>query len=292
MHALTSVRLRHMSHTIKYPHREDTVVVVPCYNESQRLDEGAFELFLAEPQGVSLLLVDDGSTDATPLLFERLKKRFPARICTLRLEKNSGKAEAVRQGIQSALAQQPEFVGYWDADLATPLESILDFRNVLLRRPELTLAMGARVSLLGRQINRTGLRHVLGRAFATAASLVLHIPVYDTQCGAKLFRVTPQLHNVFAKPFQTRWIFDVEILARLIAAAPASESELLRSTVYEYPLEKWADVRGSRLKPIDFVKAALDLAGIHWRYMRGRKNVAVSEQANERSEPRRDRKVA
>src|SRR5215218_5503235 len=117
-----------MNHTIKYPHRTDTIVVVPCYNESQRIDEAAYKRFLASAHGVSLLLVDDGSTDATPLLFERLKKQFPTHLSTLRFSKNSGKAEAVRRGVQIALARQPEFVGYWDADLATPLETIHDFR--------------------------------------------------------------------------------------------------------------------------------------------------------------------
>jgi dolichyl-phosphate beta-glucosyltransferase len=283
-----------MNHTIKYPHRTDTIVVVPCYNESQRIDEAAYERFLASAQGVSLLLVDDGSTDATPLLFERLKKHFPTHVSTLRFSKNSGKAEAVRRGVQIALARQPEFVGYWDADLATPLETIHDFRNVLVRRAELALAMGARVSLLGRDINRTGIRHILGRAFATAASAVLHLPVYDTQCGAKLFRVTPQLSGVFAEPFHTRWIFDVEILARLIAAAPAAEVDRIRSTVYEYPLEKWEDVRGSRLKTRDFLKAGLDLAGIHWRYMRGhgRKQAADLGQPAALPQQSDDRKVA
>src|SRR6188508_2880608 len=131
-----------MNHTVKYLHREDTIIVVPCYNESQRIDVAAFEQFLADSQGVSLLLVDDGSTDATPLVLERIKKHFPAHVSTLRLEKNCGKAEAVRCGIQTALARRSMFVGYWDADLATPLETIFDFRNVLLRRTELALAMG------------------------------------------------------------------------------------------------------------------------------------------------------
>jgi glycosyltransferase involved in cell wall biosynthesis len=283
-----------MNDTIKIPHRRDTVVVVPCYNESQRLDVAAFEQFLSEPLGVSLLFVDDGSTDTTPLLLNQLKKRFPEHISTLRLDKNAGKAEAVRRGLQTAIAARPEFVGYWDADLATPLDTILAFRNVLLRRPELLLAMGARVSLLGRQIHRTWKRHILGRAFATAASSVLHIPVYDTQCGAKLFRVTAELSDVFVEPFRTRWIFDVEILARLIAAAPSQTRENFCTTVYEYPLEKWADVRGSRLKARDFVKAALDLAGIHWRYMRhhGRKRAAVLPQSAESPNLHDDRRAA
>jgi hypothetical protein len=157
-------------------------------------------------------------------------------------------------------------VGYWDADLATPLRSIASFAALLRDRPELMLVMGSRVALLGRQIRRRTARHLLGRAFATAASLVLGLSVYDTQCGAKLFRVTPETVALFNQPFRTRWIFDVEILARMVAATRNGGSRPAQESIYEYPLEAWQDVQGSRLKPHDFATAALDLAAIGWRY--------------------------
>jgi hypothetical protein len=157
-------------------------------------------------------------------------------------------------------------VGYWDADLATPLESIASFVALLRGRPELVLVMGSRVALLGRQIRRRYARHLLGRAFATAASLVLQLPVYDTQCGAKLFRVTPETAALFSQPFRTRWIFDVEILARMVVATRNGASRAAQDSIYEYPLEQWQDVQGSRLKLRDFATAALDLAAIGWRY--------------------------
>jgi dolichyl-phosphate beta-glucosyltransferase len=247
----------------------ETVVVVPCYNEAARLDVRAFAAFLERSGGVSLLLVDDGSTDGTPRLLEQLRATHPRRVAVLGLGKNVGKAEAVRRGVKLALRRAPAMVGYWDADLATPLEAIPQFRSVLVERPEIALVMGSRVGLLGRQIRRHWKRHYLGRVFATAASLVLGLAVYDTQCGAKLFRVTRETIQLFERPFSTRWIFDVEILARMVAAT-FGEGRSAAEVIYEFPLERWADVPGSRLKSRHFLVAALDLAVIRWRYRRGR----------------------
>jgi dolichyl-phosphate beta-glucosyltransferase len=242
-----------------------TIVVVPCYNEARRFDLAAFQAFLARCADVSLLFVDDGSTDDTPLIIERLRQRHPHRVLTLRLGTNVGKAEAVRRGMQLAIRRRACFVGYWDADLATPLDAISRFRAVLEERPELLLVMGSRVALLGRQIRRRWRRHLLGRAFATAASLVLGLPVYDTQCGAKLFRVTPETAELFRRPFETRWIFDVEILARIVKVTSVMSECAATDVLYEYPLERWHEVRGSRLKSMDFFVAAYDLAVIYWR---------------------------
>jgi glycosyltransferase involved in cell wall biosynthesis len=245
-----------------------TIVVVPCFNEARRLNLAAFDAFFTRCPDVTLLLVDDGSTDDTPLVIERLRQQHPRRVLTLRLASNVGKAEAVRRGVQLAVRRRAAVSGYWDADLATPLESIPRFRAVLEERPELLLVMGSRVALLGRRIRRRWRRHMLGRAFASAASCVLGLPVYDTQCGAKLFRVTPETVDLFRRPFETRWIFDVEILARLVRSARYELTEYAADVVYEYPLERWQEVRGSQLAAIDFVTAAVDLLRIYWRTRR------------------------
>ncbi len=247
-----------------------TVVVVPCYNEAKRLDVARFRSFLANTRDIDLLLVDDGSTDQTGSLLTSLAHNSGGRVTVCGLERNVGKAEAVRQGVQKALLGSPDFVGYWDADLATPLETVVQFRSVFLQHKEVQLVLGSRVPLLGRSIHRRTMRQLLGRGFATAASLVLRLPVYDTQCGAKLFRVTPATTCLFTEPFRSRWIFDVEILARLSHTAGWGV-EGTRRRLFEYPLDRWDEIAGSKLKPRDFLVAAIELAGICWRYTFRRK---------------------
>jgi glycosyltransferase involved in cell wall biosynthesis len=265
-----------MTNSTDAQRRPEAIVVVPCFNEARRLDPQAFAAFLSECRNVTFLFVDDGSTDDTPLVVERLRQQHPRQVWSLRLSENVGKGEAVRRGVQVALRRRPAMFGYWDADLATPLDAIPQFCDVLRARPNISLVMGSRVALLGRQIRRRGMRHFLGRAFATAASIVLRLPVYDTQCGAKLFRVTPATVDLFSRPFGARWIFDVEILARLLRRAGRRD---LCESIYEVPLEKWEDVDGSRLRPRDFLVATVDLASIYWRYMRGRTKSATVKQA-------------
>ncbi len=244
-------------------------VVVPCYNEAARLRTDAYASFLESGQsrGTQLLFVNDGSRDATLSVLQALRSRYPDRIRVLDKQPNGGKAEAVRHGMLHAMAMGGcEITGFWDADLATPLEQIPDLAAVLLAHSNLTMVFGARVRLLGRAIQRQPLRHYLGRIFATTASVLLRLPIYDTQCGAKLFRATPELGEVLAGPFQSRWIFDVELLARFMARHKG-DPELMRSRIFEYPLPEWTDVAGSKVHPLDFFKAFGELFRIYQRYL-------------------------
>jgi len=208
--------------------------------------------------------VDDGSRDQTAAVLERIRTGREERVVVLRQSVNRGKGEAVRCGMNYALDQHLPYAGFWDADLATPLSAIVQFVDFLTNHAELDMIFGARVKLLGRHVERKASRHYLGRAFATAASLVLRLPIYDTQCGAKLFRCTPQMRAVFERPFSSRWIFDVEIIARYISLMK-SPSEAGRR-IYEFPLDRWADVKGSKLGPYDFGRAAYDLFKIRRKY--------------------------
>jgi len=241
-------------------------IVVPCFNEAGRLDRRAFQDFLAHDDRCRFLLVNDGSRDGTQLLLDAMAADSPARVGAYHLPRNGGKAEAVRLGILRALDDDPPYVGYWDAALATPLDAIPEFCDLLDRDPRLLMVLGSRVKLLGRTIERRAVRHYLGRVFATLASLVLRLPVYDTQCGAKMFRVTPETKAVFAEPFRSRWIFDVELLARLHRAWQREGRGPFEQALCELPLRRWRDVAGSSLRWRHMVRAPWELAVIYWAY--------------------------
>lgn len=233
------------------------VVVVPCYNESARLDVASFEGFVAVNPRVRFLFVDDGSTDGTGDLITAAADRVPG-LVALRLPQNRGKGEAVRAGLLHAIESRPDVVGFWDADLSTPLDELPVMLGMLRDGPALQVVTGARVQLLGRWMDRRLARHYLGRVFATAASLTLRMPIYDTQCGAKVFRVTAALESALARPFLSRWIFDVELLMRFRGLWGDPRA----GWIEELPLRRWADVAGSKLRPTDFIGVARDLIRI------------------------------
>jgi glycosyltransferase involved in cell wall biosynthesis len=244
------------------------IIVVPCYNEAARLDTGAFQQFVAQGHPQRFLLVNDGSTDDTATVLETLRRWNPDRFDVYHLPRNMGKAEAVRRGVLRALDSRVDLVGFWDADLATPLEAISQFCDLLGNNPRLQMVIGARVKLLGRDIQRRFARHLLGRLFASVASVVLRLPVYDTQCGAKLFRVSPETRALFDRPFRTNWIFDVELLARFVRGRKAGSLPAAENAVYELPLSQWRDVAGSKVKVRDFFKSFFELVEIYWIYLR------------------------
>lgn len=230
-------------------------LVVPAFNEETRLDLASFDKFLATAPDVGILFVDDGSKDGTAKLLQSLIRRYPLQAELLSRRENGGKGEAIRVGVLEAIAQGAEVVGYLDADLAAPLPEALRLVR-LIEAGDRDVIIGSRVRLLGRGIERSFSRHYLGRVFATLASMTLSLPVYDTQCGLKVFNVSPAVGRVFSRPFCSRWLFDVELIGRLSLATKPTLG------LREEPLERWQDVSGSRLRLRDFMRAPFELVRI------------------------------
>jgi dolichyl-phosphate beta-glucosyltransferase len=237
-------------------------MVVPTFNEAARLDRDAMLGFLAAAPEHRLCFVDDASSDGTPEVLQALCARSPERMEVVRLPENRGKGEAVRHGLCRALDAGAAFAGFLDADLSAPFSEVPRLRAELDRHPAAWAAFGSRGKLLGRHIVRSELRHYVGRVFATAASWSIRLAVYDTQCGLKLFRNVAEVRHALQEPFLSRWIFDVELLARLSAAADGATGVRVR----EVPLEFWEDRGDSRLRWRDFLVAPLELWRISRRY--------------------------
>jgi len=234
------------------------VLVVPCYNEEKRLDLAAFE---EGAQGeVQILFVDDGSKDNTvPMIQKFIEGK--SNLHVHRCPKNGGKAAAVREGMLFVLKHptlsKATWVGFWDADLATPLWEVpnmiqyADFYST-----QVDSIWGSRVYRLGSKIVRSPKRHYLGRGFATVIAVLLGVESYDSQCGAKLFR-REHIELAFGESFLSNWIFDVEIMLRLKG-----------KQLIEYPLRQWEDIPGSKVKVYkEILRVFKDILKIRKKYL-------------------------
>ena len=241
----------------------EVCLVVPCFNEERRLRGDLFLDFVRSRADVCVSFVDDGSSDGTRAALDALRARGEGRLMVEGLARNSGKAEAVRQGVlHAASLGRFDVIGYWDADLSTPLSELDRLLAALDGHPARGLALGSRVKRLGSFIERNPTRHYLGRAFSTMASQLLDLPVYDSQCGAKVFR-TDLATALFADRFVTRWLFDVELLVRL--RHHLGPEGFLHAAV-EVPLTEWHEVGGSKLKLAHMANVPFELLRIRARY--------------------------
>lgn len=240
-----------------------TGIVVPCYNEETRLSIKSFAKFFETFPKIHFCFINDGSRDDTRKILEELASVWRDQVSVIHLENNKGKAEAIRAGVQHILSSRDlEFIGYWDADLSTPLDEITEFVEILSTYTYSQLVCGSRIRRMGAKIDRRWHRHYLGRLFATFASFLLDIPIYDTQCGAKLMKANLAL-KVFSEPFRTKWIFDVELLARVIKTLGRKEIEM---AIVEVPLRCWIEKSASKLRFYDFIKCPWELIKIYAYY--------------------------
>ena len=161
-------------------------VVVPCYNEEQRLPRTIEQIeryMNARGQSYELILVDDGSADGTRKVMEEAAARNPA-VRIVALPRNRGKGRALAEGVK---VSRGETVLVTDADLSTPIEE--------LKKLEAALAGGAGVAIASRavkgsrvELSQPVYRVLMGKVFNLIVQAVLLPGIWDTQCGFKLFR--------------------------------------------------------------------------------------------------------
>jgi len=237
------------------------LLIIPCYNEELRLKTELFIQFKKNNPNIHFLFVDDGSHDTTPDILKDLCTKMQ-HSNFLRLDNNVGKAEAIRTCILGLKndTKNYDFIGYFDADLSTPLEEVNDFLRVIEKNPTTLFVMGSRLSRLGSNIIRKKRRHYLGRVLATVVSIIIKERIYDSQCGAKLIK-SLYVQKLFEDKFTSKWLFDVELIIRWNIYNPNTNK-----SIYEHPLKKWSEVSGSKLKIKDFLSAPFELLSIWIKY--------------------------
>jgi len=226
--------------------------VLPAYNEAERIGPALDELFdylrdrevglegapdqAALPAEVEVLVVDDGSTDATVALVEARPEAAGAiegvRLHVRRVP-HGGKGAAVRAGM---LAATGDLVIFADADMATPPDQIPFLLHALIDHD---VALGSRIQPDGSDMRATqpGYRRVLGKVFHRLASIWVVGRVKDTQCGFKGFR-REAAQDIFGRQVVTSIVFDVELIY------------LARRRGYRIAIVpiRWFDKRGSRMR--------------------------------------------
>jgi dolichyl-phosphate beta-glucosyltransferase len=253
-------------------------LVLPAYNEAERIGPALDELFdylrdrdvglegppdqAALPADIEVLVVDDGSTDATVGIVEARPEAAGAiegvRLHVRRVP-HGGKGAAVRAGM---LAATGDLVIFADADMATPPDQIPYLLHALVDHD---VALGSRIQPDGSDMRATqpGYRRMLGKIFHALASIWVVGRVKDTQCGFKGFR-REAAQDIFARQVVTSIVFDVELIY------------LARRRGYRIAIVpiRWFDKRGSRMRAgaALAVRVAWDLFRIpliHRRRQRG-----------------------
>lgn len=233
-------------------------VVIPCYNEEDRLSSELFRNFAFENLGYHLCFVNDGSTDNTMKVLEELRKGNESNISIYNCDKNGGKAEAVRQGIQYLMQdEQFDYVGYLDADLSTDFRDFDDLVKTM-ETSKFKIVSGSRISRMGADITKESARKIISKTINIIIQKILGMPFKDTQCGAKVMN-REIAATMFEKKFITKWLFDVEIFMRMRKHYGKKEAT---NMICEQPLKRWIHADGSKLSMKDSIKIVGQLAKI------------------------------
>jgi CheY-like chemotaxis protein len=243
-------------------------VVIPCYNEEERLMSKEFTDYIDKHTGYHLCFVNDGSKDKTLDVLHDLKKGREDFITVYDCEKNGGKAEAVRQGMLYMAKQEDlDYIGFLDADLSTDLADFDDLVITIENNAKYKIVSGSRISRMGANITKESARKIISMTINFIIRKILSMDFKDTQCGAKIFH-KDVIDISFGKKFVTQWIFDVEIFRRI---ALHFGLEKAKEMLCEQPLKRWIHADGSKLSMKDSVKIVGQLGQIAWHYRKGKK---------------------
>lgn len=239
-------------------------IVIPCYNESSRMDLDEFIKYAQKDKDVTLCLVNDGSSDPTRSTLADIKNLVHDNVYVVHVEENGGKANAVRQGALFLYREtMVHTVGFLDADLSTSFE---EYKDLVAEMEEssyrLQVVFGSRNMGGESNIERNPLRKLVSDMIRVLIYMITRLKIADTQCGAKVFS-RKLIPVIYSTSFFSRWLFDVEILLRLKKAI--GKNSFLQ-IFKEKPLKEWVHMEGSKLGLKDSVMIPWNLIQIWLEY--------------------------
>ncbi|KAM5529983.1 hypothetical protein V8D89_016350 [Ganoderma adspersum] len=246
----------------------DLTVVIPAYNETERLPT-MFSTTLAHLESTrssrtyEVLIVDDGSRDGTADLALKLGAQYPqSEVRVVVLEKNVGKGGAVRHGMLHGRGKRLLMVDADGASRFEDLEALWKAMDEISPKGEAAVVVGSRAHLVKTEavVKRSFIRNVLMYGLHTILRVVGVGHIRDTQCGFKLFS-RRAAQQIFPYQHLATWIFDVELLLL------AKERGM---AVAEVPIE-WHEVSGSKLHVLaDSLQMLRDLIVLRANLLLGR----------------------
>ena len=233
-------------------------IVIPAYNEERRLPatlDVVFNWLDASPYGdAEVLVVDDGSTDATAAVVESRAATEP-RLRLVQNPGNRGKGFAIRHGMLQA---KGDWILFSDADLSAPIDELPKLLAAAQEQGA-AIAIGSRAldrSLIG--VHQSQWREMSGILFNRIMRVITGLPFSDTQCGFKLFR-RDAARRVFPLQRLDGFSFDVEDLF---------VAHTLGIPTIEVPV-RWNNVEGTKVGLMQGVASFLDLLRIRWNWLQG-----------------------
>jgi dolichyl-phosphate beta-glucosyltransferase len=241
-----------------------TILVIPLYNDTERLEPFLKDLARILPPHFSILVSDDGSTAIQQKRLHQIIDRYapesakggPTILPPGIVSVNSGKGAAVRRGWDYGEAHGFMFLAFADADGAVSAKELAHAeQHIRNNHQQIDALFGSRVKMLGRSVTRSLKRHLSGRIFATLVSLLGNLPAYDTQCGLKILKA--ESYRGIQSLLQTPgFAFDVELCFLLQKSG---------CRVSEFPVD-WHDVPGSKVSLLrDPLRMAFEVAKISRR---------------------------
>ncbi len=223
-------------------------ICVPCYRESQRLPAFIADIrrvfSSSQTSRVTLYFLDDGSGEFETKLMraavDDLKDNSHISFHYVEFPENRGKGAVLRDGFANAMKNGFDLIGFFDGDGATPAKEILNLIHQFEHTPESDVVVGSRWKALGHPVERSFKRHLSGRIFATILSILYSIPIYDSQCGAKLFRKRVLTSELLALCDNQNWLFDTQLIITLHSRG---------RDIFELPVV-WKDQPGSKINLI------------------------------------------